>query len=387
MGACVGSFLNVVIWRLPRGQSIVFPGSHCPICGRGIAWYDNIPLLSWLILRGKCRSCKAAISPRYLLVELTTALLVSGLYVCYYMLDIREMPTPPGTFLNSWPMFVAQAALLCGLLVCTAVDIEMWLVPLEVTWFVALIGIASSTYAPHPWMPQVTATTAAVGFAALAGIVVAVMLMRLGLIQPSFIDVEEKPVIDTKKGKSTKSKAPIAVAITSADGVNPRKEILRELLFLAPAILLAIAAWAVLTHVPAAGKAWSALLDRQSHPVLAVHLNGAAAAVFGYLIGGLLIWGTRIVGTLGFGKEAMGLGDVHILACVGAVCGWMVPTIAFFVAPVLGLLWAVYLFLRRGQRELPYGPWLAAASLLVMVFYDAFGDIIQQYLMLGRLLH
>ena len=68
-GACVGSFLNVVIWRLPRGQSIVFPGSHCPKCGRGIRWYDNIPLVSWCALRAKCRFCKAPISPRYLLMR------------------------------------------------------------------------------------------------------------------------------------------------------------------------------------------------------------------------------------------------------------------------------------------------------------------------------
>ena len=58
-GACVGSFLNVVIYRLPRGESIVSPPSHCPNCGRGIRWYDNIPLMSWLLLRGQCRFCEA----------------------------------------------------------------------------------------------------------------------------------------------------------------------------------------------------------------------------------------------------------------------------------------------------------------------------------------
>ena len=69
LGACVGSFLNVVIWRLPRGESIVFPPSHCPSCGKPIAWYDNIPLVSWFALRGHCRACNVAISPRYLLIE------------------------------------------------------------------------------------------------------------------------------------------------------------------------------------------------------------------------------------------------------------------------------------------------------------------------------
>ena len=84
-----------------------------------------------------------------------------------------------------------------------------------------------------------------------------------------------------------------------------------------------------------------------------------------------------ILGTLVFGKEAMGMGDVHILAGVGAVTGWIVPSIAFFIAPLFGLLWAVYLWLGRGQRELPYGPWLAAATLVVMLFYDAFAGYVR----------
>ena len=69
MGACIASFLNVVIWRVPRGESIVSPPSHCPKCNAAIKWYQNIPILSWLALRGKCANCKAPISPRYILIE------------------------------------------------------------------------------------------------------------------------------------------------------------------------------------------------------------------------------------------------------------------------------------------------------------------------------
>ena len=90
----------------------------------------------------------------------------------------------------------------------------------------------------------------------------------------------------------------------------------------------------------------------------------------GYLIGGAWIWGMRIFGTLGFGKEAMGLGDVHILAAVGAVCGWITPSLVFFAAPMIALLWAMHLLASGRQRELPYGPWLAVASLVVILFYD-----------------
>ena len=70
MGACIASFLNVVVWRVPRGESIVSPPSHCPKCGAPIRWWQNIPVVSWLALRGKCAKCRAGISPRYILVEL-----------------------------------------------------------------------------------------------------------------------------------------------------------------------------------------------------------------------------------------------------------------------------------------------------------------------------
>jgi leader peptidase (prepilin peptidase) / N-methyltransferase len=80
LGACVGSFLNVVIHRLPRGESLVSPGSHCTSCRTDIAWYDNVPLLGWLLLRGRCRTCSSGISARYPLVELLTGLIALSLH-------------------------------------------------------------------------------------------------------------------------------------------------------------------------------------------------------------------------------------------------------------------------------------------------------------------
>lgn len=73
LGLVVGSFLNVVIWRLPRGESVVAPSSHCPFCGSPVRPRDNVPVFSWLLLRGRCRDCRGAISPRYPLVEGLTA--------------------------------------------------------------------------------------------------------------------------------------------------------------------------------------------------------------------------------------------------------------------------------------------------------------------------
>ena len=74
-GACVGSFTNVVVWRLPREESVVYPGSHCPRCGHAVRWHDNMPLLGWLLLAGRCRDCSASISWRYPVVESLSALL------------------------------------------------------------------------------------------------------------------------------------------------------------------------------------------------------------------------------------------------------------------------------------------------------------------------
>ncbi|MEA3560834.1 MAG: prepilin peptidase, partial [Candidatus Omnitrophota bacterium] len=77
LGACVGSFLNVCIYRIPRRESIITPSSHCPNCNHKLTWYENIPLLSYLVLRGKCRYCRGQVSFRYFTVEL----LAAGLFV------------------------------------------------------------------------------------------------------------------------------------------------------------------------------------------------------------------------------------------------------------------------------------------------------------------
>jgi leader peptidase (prepilin peptidase)/N-methyltransferase len=368
-----------VIYRLPRGESIVFPGSHCPKCGRAIKSYDNIPILSFLVLRGKCRFCKVQISPRYIIIEAITALLLVGLYVCYYVLGVRS---GAGGFEHSWPMYASHAALFCGLLVCSAVDIELWIVPLEVCWFVSLVGLISSAIAPHPWMPGISPAWAAMSVAGSIGLIASLILQHYGLLQASFVDASDKPIAPPSEqadgSASDKAKArPKAVAFTKEHGVNPRVEILRELLFLAPAIVLAGIACLLVTKVDSLRLAWAGVLES---PVTGRHIKGLLAAVMGYLVGGLWVWGTRILGTLAFGKEAMGLGDVHLMAAVGAVAGWIVPSVAFFLAPIFGLLWAVYLWLGRNQRELPYGPWLATASAAVMIFHDKLLWLFRAYL-------
>ncbi len=112
LGLCVGSFLNVVIYRVPEGMSVAFPSSHCPKCGYNLRWYDNIPILSYLILGGKCRKCREHISIRYTLVEIANmllwllsailfwkesivyacvAMIASSVLICIFFIDLEHM--------------------------------------------------------------------------------------------------------------------------------------------------------------------------------------------------------------------------------------------------------------------------------------------------------
>jgi leader peptidase (prepilin peptidase)/N-methyltransferase len=385
LGACLGSFLNVIIWRMPRGESIAFPGSHCPSCGRGIAWYDNIPLLSWLLLRGRCRHCETTISPRYLIVEAITGLLVAGLYVCYYILNLRGALAP---FPESWPLYAAHVTLICGLLACSLIDAETFTVPLEVCWFVSLVGLGVAAASPQPALvPTVPAPLGAGSIGAVVGLGVALFLQYRGIILPSFIDAEapEAENLETEPASArAREDKPVAVAYSSENGVNPRVEILREVLFLLPVLAGGFLAGMLVAYVPALSRGWSQLMTLADGRV-GWHVGGFTGALFGYFIGGAWVWGMRIFGTLAFGKEAMGLGDVHLMAAVGAVCGWVIPSVAFFVAPFFGLLWALALLVRKGQHELPYGPWLSLASLTVMIFYDYFAMALEAYARLAGL--
>jgi len=122
VGACVGSFLNVCIYRLPRAMSIVKPGSHCPSCGTPIEWYDNIPIFSFVALGAKCRRCKGGISARYVLVEALTGVLFA--FVAYRFRFLEGQP---------YALVVAYMLLVGGLVVSTFTDIELQIIPDQVT--------------------------------------------------------------------------------------------------------------------------------------------------------------------------------------------------------------------------------------------------------------
>jgi leader peptidase (prepilin peptidase)/N-methyltransferase len=116
LGACVGSFLNVCIYRLPAGLSILWPPSHCPKCLNRIAWYDNLPILSYFILRGRCRRCREPYSMQYAVVEALTGLLFVGFYVAYFLLQAR------GEDQARWSVYAVHMALASALIVESAID-------------------------------------------------------------------------------------------------------------------------------------------------------------------------------------------------------------------------------------------------------------------------
>ena len=123
-GLCIGSFLNVCIWRIPRDESIVFPGSHCPACGHAIAPWDNLPLLSWLILNGRCRHCRGPISPRYFLVELLTGALFTALWLVHGVSVLT-------------PVYLLFAA---ALVMATFIDLDHLILPDRVTLGGMILG-------------------------------------------------------------------------------------------------------------------------------------------------------------------------------------------------------------------------------------------------------
>lgn len=158
LGLAIGSFLNVVAWRLPRGESVVTPGSHCGACDTPIKPYDNIPVLSWLVLRGKCRNCGARISIRYPLIELGTAALYVGIAAAWWA-DWREL--------------ALGITFVTFLIPITAIDLDVRRIPNALTAPAALLAIpiAAVTEPEFIYKEQLPAAAAALVFFLLPALI------------------------------------------------------------------------------------------------------------------------------------------------------------------------------------------------------------------------
>ncbi len=251
-GLCAGSFLNVVVWRLPRGLSIVRPRSACPDCGEPISAWDNLPVLSFLLLRGSCRYCKQPISFRYPLVEATMGA-VAALLAWRWFQALQ-----PGSALAAT---VVEGAFFGLLLALALIDLDLRILPDSLTLPGILAGLIGS--AIHPWMHRraFEATGFAVGDAVLDGIL------------------------------------------------------------------------------------------------------GAAA-------GAGLLWGISWAAEKIWKREAMGLGDVKLLAMIGAWLGLLGMLYAMLVAVMAGAAIGIVVWLVRRDRFLPFGPFLALGAASVLLFGD-----------------
>ncbi len=487
VGLCLGSFLNVVIYRLPRDRSIRVPlWSACPYCSHRIRWYDNLPLVSFIMLRGRCRECGSTISTRYFVVEAGMALIVLMLLDAFFIAHVRaglaERPLALAAHLQlaeqlalDWPILMSHIILFGCLLSMSAIDLEHYWVDVRFTNFATLAGFVLHAL----WTPRYSAawirpfdTTAVVCFLMLSGVaIVWIVLVCQPHVDPEDygeVEAEEfaesipRPQGDTEPRRDREEacdatfraggfgpcerppqEAPsrlfawltglflvgLIVSLLAVEGgglrlthlprallplllffllivrenrvvresdqrieeeleeerPGARRMALTELGLLLPAILLGVAGyWILSTGGQAAAERISDLLHARTRvwSVSALRnwqpLYGLATAASGFVIAGALGWTVRIVFTLIFGKEALGVGDIHLLAAAGCVAGWPVAVLGFFLTCAVAIVG--WLLSRKQSRALPLGPWLAFSFLIVVIFYDS----ITQWPMVAR---
>ncbi|MBN1488993.1 MAG: prepilin peptidase [Phycisphaerae bacterium] len=434
LGACVGSFVNVVIYRLPRGLSVSKPRrSFCPRCERSIAGYDNIPVLSYLLLRGRCRHCKEPISIQYPIVELVAAMLFVATYDVLVVARWREG-------IGAWPhdaaIVIAFWTLWAGLLATAVMDLELYYLDIRVTWFVAAVGVLCHAF----WTPDSSAgwvrpgpALAAATLAAVAALVLTFVYARrrqADLEKNSQHDPapDEMPVLPVAKAippvvritlalgflaiagyvawvavapgseRTAVVGLPIAagrlavvVAVlmlaTIAAGSVPRAadETLFEAIeterFSARRMAMGEAGWLIPATVAGLAAMLCCAYSSGAFELAAktLHWNpigpwrpllGVATGLSGWLLAGALGWAVRLIFTLALGKEAFGVGDIHILAAAGAVLGWPAVVLGFFISAPLALVGIAVFTLRRRSRAIQYGPWLAIGFFVAAAMQD-----------------
>jgi leader peptidase (prepilin peptidase) / N-methyltransferase len=378
LGLCVGSFLNVVAYRLPLGMSLVHPPSRCPKCGTRLAAYDNVPVLGWLWLAGKCRYCRLPISPRYPIVEAVTGLLFLlvaagvfhfGLGPCFVaevprFSDIGlPLPSEFPPIERHWPILVPYLALVGCLVAASLIDFDRYEIPLSICVLMQLLGLAAYALIPRGTVGalHVSAGWALPAAGGLVGLLLSMLLLRLRVLPMSFPKGEPMMLdhatwqaeIDAAKAENRPPSVPPEPPIQWTRGMLAT-EISKEVLFLLPPILgavvgLVLAGWSPSLAQTLAGNDW---------------VSGFLGAALGGMVGGGVIWVVRILGTLGFGKVAMGLGDVHLMAGAGALAGPLVASLAMFPAAFVGLGVYAYAYFTRNRREIPFGPYLAVGTLV-----------------------
>ncbi len=295
-GTVVGSFLNVAIARLPLEKSLIWPSSRCGGCMQAIRWYDNLPLISYLWLRGRCRTCGQSYSASYLLVELGTGLGFVGMFLAEVVFNIHNWPGQPafyrlGQFPYEWWLgFLYHSVLFSMLMVASVCDLRTREIPLQVTLFGTVIGLVGATLLPWPWPHDAASATPAAGFMQAA---------ELGWRNP---------------------------------------------MRLLPHGVYSWPFWGPLPDGFAPGGNWQ---------------TGLATGLLGALAGTFLLRGIGYLFSAGLGKEALGLGDADLMMMAGAFLGWQLVVVAFFLSVLPALLFGLFQIVFRNDNSLPFAPSLS----------------------------
>lgn len=324
LGTMTGSFLNVVIHRMPRGESIVHPPSHCPKCNHKISLLENLPILSWLFLRGRCRGCKAKISARYIGVEALTGLLFVAAW-------IRLGETAPLAAL-------AGAILLSGFVAATFIDFEHFIIPDEITLGGIGAGFLLSIAAPELHQQEtVVAALRSSGIGIAVGGGVVYLVLRFGKL------LFGRERIDVPAGGRV---------IFHDQGIQlPEREVLFEEIFYRESDAIVLEG----TKVELADRCYPETKVRLSPKKLTIGDEEFEPETEPYL--------SAETATLTLPREAMGLGDVKFMAAIGAFLGWKATIFSLMFSSVLGASAGIVLYaLGKRPERLPYGPYIAAAA-------------------------
>jgi len=329
-GCMVGSFLNVCIYRMPLDLSVVSPPSHCPHCKYSIPFYLNVPLLTWLMLRGRCKNCGAPISPRYFFVELFTGL----------------------TFLTCWLVFGAYSPLLAlvyclflaGLIAATFIDFEHFIIPDEITLGGTVVGLLISLALPSLHGVRTHGEgfwQGIVGAAAGAGIVYAVL--RGG-----------KLLFGRQKVKLSEG---TKVVFSETALCLPEEEVPYEELFYRESDTVVLRARTVELVDRGYENVDVRLALRKTPPVLQIGDEKIDAASVLHV--------EAVCSELVLPREAMGLGDVKFMAAIGAFLGWQAAIFTLLGASMIGAVYGgtmVALHKQKWSGRLYFGPFLALAA-------------------------
>jgi leader peptidase (prepilin peptidase)/N-methyltransferase len=348
LGACVGSFLNVCIFRLPLNLSVNQPRrSFCPSCKTQIPWHQNLPLISWLALRGRCANCGAHIAFRYFAVELLSAL--------FFLVIWRAFP---------WPIAIAYCVFIALVIAATFIDFEHFIIPDEITIGGTVIGLLASIAVPQLMSTdrRVAALLIAAGSAALGYALLWLVLEGGKLVFGKKRIRLEKPASFTWTRHDD-----------DADFVVGHEKSLWSDFFAREKDQL-------LLHCSRARIAEHDFTD----VILRFHYNRVQAGSQTFELDQL----DEISGTaneIEIPREAMGRGDLKFLACIGSFLGWRAVLFAIFAGSLYGsIIGLITLVLGRRvwSLKLPFGPYLALGAITWMFFGDS---LLRWYQMLLRL--